>query len=58
MIHIKKLVDNFTGKFPTSPLSGTLVHEPTELSTKAFLSKVQTWLAILDSSKGEEGWKK
>jgi hypothetical protein len=48
---MRKVVENFTGRFPNSPLSGILLHEPQELPTEAFLSKVQTWLTILDSEK-------
>lgn len=52
MVCIKKVVVQFSNRFPESALASTLLREPQELSGEEFLAKVQTWLSILDSEKG------
>ena len=49
MICIKKIVENFTKKYPDSLLCGPLLREPNELTGSEFLAKTQTWLSFLDS---------
>ena len=51
IISIKKLQREFTTQFPESPLTAILLQENEELTPEELLSKVSTWLAILNANK-------
>lgn len=48
-IMIRGLKKRFAHKFPNTELSHILLSEPDEMSIEALISKVGTWLAILDN---------
>ncbi|MEM3860668.1 MAG: hypothetical protein QW478_14945 [Candidatus Micrarchaeaceae archaeon] len=49
--NIRVLKDNFEKRFPFSILSTIFHSEPDEMTVDELISKVGTWLAILDSER-------
>ena len=50
-IHLLKIKKEFTTQFPESPLTAILLQEKEDLTPEELLSKVSTWLAILNLNK-------
>lgn len=51
-ISIEGFKHRFCKKFPTLEITTILLSEPDEMNVEAFISKVGTWLRILDAEKG------
>lgn len=51
VISIHSLKLHFSKQFPDKVLTKILSKEPDEMSIEAFISKVGTWLALLDLEK-------
>lgn len=51
IISIKRIKHQFISNFPNTELSRLIPNEPDEMSIEAFISKVGTWLALLDLEK-------
>lgn len=51
MLNIHKLKSALSEKFPYHQLTKIILSEPDEMSIEAFISKVGTWLALLDLEK-------
>ena len=50
-VEIHQLKRRFAGKFPDNELSQLFLNEPDEMSIEALISKIGTWLALLDLGK-------
>ena len=51
IISIKRIKHQFISKFPNTELSRLILNEPDEMNIEAFISKVGTWLTLLDIEK-------
>ena len=50
-VSLESLKHSFSQKFPDIELSQIFLSEPDKMSIEAFISKVGTWLIILDTEK-------
>ena len=50
-LSINTLKFRVSQKFPNSEIANILLNEPDEMSVEIFISKVGTWLVILDAEK-------
>lgn len=53
-VDISKLKHSFATKFPFNALSQILLREHNEMTIDELISKVGTWLAILDAERGRD----
>ena len=49
-VSINGLKTRVSKKFPHSEIANILLSEPDEMSVETFISKVGTWLAVLDTT--------
>jgi hypothetical protein len=50
-VNISRLKHRFSSKFPNNEFTQILLSEPDGMSIEVFISKVGTWLSILDYEK-------
>ncbi|MGC9123907.1 MAG: hypothetical protein ACP5IB_07585 [Thermoplasmata archaeon] len=51
MIDLSNLKETFISRYPTHPLSKTLIHTDNQMSEEAFLVLVKVWLSILNEER-------